>query len=104
MRKYLREAREQKGLTQLDMAEKIGVSYSFYRSMEHGTHSGNVKYWDRLEDFFGIPQRTLREDFPSLPRLRPKIERERCPTCGQTLKTKKDRIEKVSETDSIQSK
>ena len=65
-----------KGLTQKEFAEKLGISYHTYRSIEQAQFDGRVKTWDKIEDLLGINQRELRE----------KEEPPRCQTCGQTIK------------------
>ncbi len=61
MRKNLKEARAAAGLTQQQMADKLGVSLRHYKYMESGEIVGNVELWDTLEDIMGIHQRKLRE-------------------------------------------
>lgn len=61
MRKNLKEARQRAGMTQKDVAEYLGISEIGYRQIESGKRIGKIKIWDRLEDLFGISQRTLRE-------------------------------------------
>lgn len=61
MRKNLKEARQRAGLTQKEVAEKLGISERHYRFIEAGTRGGNFETWDALEDLFNISQRLLRE-------------------------------------------
>lgn len=61
MRKNLKEARVAVGMTQQQMADKLGVSLRHYKYMESGKIVGNVELWDTLEDITGIHQRKLRE-------------------------------------------
>lgn len=61
MRKILKEARVAVGLTQQQMADKLGVSLRHYKYMEAGKIVGSVELWDTLEDITGIHQRKLRE-------------------------------------------
>lgn len=61
MRKNLKEARQRAGLTQQQMADKLGISTRYYRFIENGRRNGDFELWDKLEDFFGIHQRLLRE-------------------------------------------
>lgn len=42
MRKWLREARESKGLTMKQMAEKLLISESYYCAIENGTRQRNM--------------------------------------------------------------
>lgn len=61
MRKILKEARQAAGLTQQQMADKLGISIRHYKYMESGKIVGSVELWDNLEDITGIHQRKLRE-------------------------------------------
>ena len=61
MRKNLKTARVAVGMTQQQMADKLGVSLRHYKYMESGKIVGNVELWDTLEDITGIHQRKLRE-------------------------------------------
>lgn len=62
MRKNLKNARKAAGLTQQAMAEKLGMSQIGYQNIENGLRVGKIETWDKLEDFFGINQRVLREN------------------------------------------
>ena len=62
MRQILKQAREQAGATQKEIANKLGVSEVYYRFIEAGSREGKGWLWDELEALFGIPQRQLRED------------------------------------------
>lgn len=61
MRKTLKEARQKAGMTQQQMAEKLGISLRHYKYIEAGKVVGNIQIWDELEDITGIHQRKLRE-------------------------------------------
>ena len=61
MRKNLKEARQKAGMTQREVAEKLGIQERYYRFLESGARDGNFKMWDTLEDLFGVHQRILRE-------------------------------------------
>lgn len=61
MRKNLKEARATAGLTQQQMADKLGVSLRQYQRIEAGSSNGSFENWDALEDILGIHQRKLRE-------------------------------------------
>lgn len=61
MRKILKEARAAAGLTQQQMADKLGVSLRQYQRIEAGSSNGSFENWDALEDILGIHQRKLRE-------------------------------------------
>lgn len=60
-RKILYDARKSRELTQLQVATYLGVSKQQYSRIELGQMVGSVRIWDKLEDFFNIPQRKLRE-------------------------------------------
>lgn len=61
MREQLKKARREAGMTQEQMAEKIGISTIYYQKLEQGSRSGGFEIWDTLEDITGIHQRILRE-------------------------------------------
>lgn len=61
MRKKLRQARIDKGLTQAEVADRLEISLRYYQNIEAGTRTGDFTLWDTLEDLFGIHQRELRE-------------------------------------------
>lgn len=61
MRENLRRARKDKGMTQKQVAEYLGISLMQYQRIENGQTIGKVGMWDALEDLFNIHQRTLRE-------------------------------------------
>lgn len=60
MRENLRQARKDKGITQQDMADKLGISLRYYQQIEAGDRTGDFVIWDTLEDITGIHQRILR--------------------------------------------
>mgnify|MGYP002568059505 CR=1 FL=1 len=62
MRAVLKQARIDKGMTQQEVAEHLGISLRHYQRMESGEIIGFVELWDDLEDLFSIHQRKLRED------------------------------------------
>lgn len=61
MRKVLKEARIATGMTQQEVADMVGIDYTYYQKIEDGKRTGNFYIWDMLEDIFGIHQRKLRE-------------------------------------------
>lgn len=62
MRNNLKNARKEKGMTQREVAEYLGIAESSYAKYESGERLGKIKHWDRLEDLFGIHQRILRSE------------------------------------------
>ncbi len=61
MRKNLKEARQKAGLTQQQMADKLGITLVYFQKIEAGNRTGDFTIWDALEDITGIHQRKLRE-------------------------------------------
>ena len=57
----LKQARKQAGMTQQQVADRLGISLRHYARMESGEIIGFVELWDELEDLFGIHQRVLRQ-------------------------------------------
>ena len=60
MRKNLKEARKNAGMTQQQMADELGISLRYYQNIETGDRTGDFTLWDMLEDITGIHQRMLR--------------------------------------------
>jgi transcriptional regulator with XRE-family HTH domain len=67
MRKNLKEARAAAGLTQQQMADKLGLTLGHYQKIEYNKLNGSFEVWDALEDMLGIHQRKLREISDSRP-------------------------------------
>lgn len=61
MRKNLRDARQNAGLTQQEMANRLEISLRYYQNIEKGDRTGDFWIWDTLEDITGVHQRKLRE-------------------------------------------
>ena len=61
MRKNLKEARMAAGLTQQQMADKLGISERYYKQLEAGQRTGDFTLWDMMEDLLDIHQRKLRD-------------------------------------------
>lgn len=49
MRKNLILARKSKGCTQLELADKLGISERQYRRLEAGTSKGSIEVWESLK-------------------------------------------------------
>ena len=62
MRENLRAARKEKGMTQQQVSDYLGVTVLAYKRIEYGQRIGKIETWDKLEDLFGIHQRKLREN------------------------------------------
>ena len=41
--------RREKGYTQIELANKVGITDKHYQSLEAGTSDGSVKVWQRLK-------------------------------------------------------
>lgn len=61
MRENLKKARQDAGMTQQQMADKLEISLRYYQQIEAGDRTGDFTLWDALEDITGIHQRKLRE-------------------------------------------
>lgn len=61
MRENLKRARKEKGLTQQEVADRLGIDIRYYKSLESGERLGSIQLWDKLEDLFRVHQRKLRE-------------------------------------------
>ena len=61
MRLKLINAREAKGMSALEVSEYLNITERMYHYIEAGDRNGNYEIWDKLEDFFGVHQRHLRE-------------------------------------------
>lgn len=60
-RENLIKARKEKGLTQQQVADVLGISLRYYQNIEKGDRDVSFPIWDYLEDLFQIHQRRLRE-------------------------------------------
>lgn len=61
MRQNLKQAWLSRGMTQQQMADKLGISLRYYQQLEAGDRTGDFTIWDMLEDITGTHQRILRE-------------------------------------------
>lgn len=64
MRERLKSARKAAGMTQQQLAVRIGIEPRYYKAIESGERLGSIAVWDALEDLFGINQRVLRAMHP----------------------------------------
>jgi len=62
MRENLRQARRDKGMTQQDIANELGITLRHYQKIEYANLRGPFEVWDALEDLLGVHQRILREN------------------------------------------
>lgn len=60
-RDNLKQARNDKGMTQQQVADYLDIGVRYYQSIEAGEKTGAFEIWDALEDLFGAHQRKLRE-------------------------------------------
>jgi len=60
MKPSLKLYRIEKGLTQRQVADLIGVSQGFYQCIELGARIGKVGLWEKLSAIFGVPIQELR--------------------------------------------
>ena len=61
LRPKLQAARVRAGLTQQDLADRLGLSLRHYQKIEYAELNGSFAVWDALEDLLGVHQRILRE-------------------------------------------
>lgn len=60
-REVLKKARQDAGVTQQRMADRLEIGLRHYQKIESGDTNGSFEVWDALEDMLGIHQRKLRE-------------------------------------------
>ena len=65
MRSNLKNARKKAGMTQQQVADKLGIVLTHYQKIEAGERTGNYALWDAMEDLFNVHQRVLRENHPA---------------------------------------
>lgn len=61
-RENLKKARQEAGMTQQQMADRLELSLRHYQKIEYGDLNGSFEVWDALEDLLGVHQRILREN------------------------------------------
>jgi putative transcriptional regulator len=56
MRGYLKRLREKCGMTQQDVADKLGISYQYYSLIENGERQKNmdITLAAKIADVFGV--------------------------------------------------
>ncbi len=63
-REVLKAARRGAGMTQQQVADRLGVSLRYYQNIEKGDRDGDFRIWDDLEELFATHQRELRQMRP----------------------------------------
>ena len=66
MRLTLQTARKEAGITQVDMAQFLGINTRHYQRIESGECAWKTKTWDAIEELFDFKysQRELRYNHP----------------------------------------
>lgn len=62
MRDRLIEAREEKGLTEQELAKYLGISVRKYCKIEESARVGNRAVWEKLENLFETPKSILKKN------------------------------------------
>ena len=60
-REVLKNARQEAGMTQQQVADRLNINLRYYQKIEAGESTGSFEIWDALEDMLKIHQRKLRE-------------------------------------------
>ena len=60
MRENLKKARQDAGLTQQQMADRLNIGLRHYKKIESGETLGSIAVWDMIEDLLSVNQRILR--------------------------------------------
>lgn len=60
-RENLKQARNDKGMTQQQVADHLNIGLRYYQHLEAGDRTGDFQIWDDLEELFGMHQRNLRK-------------------------------------------
>ncbi|WP_430508374.1 helix-turn-helix transcriptional regulator [Rossellomorea marisflavi] len=58
-RSYLKEKRKKMGLTQEQVAKKLGISITFYNQIENGTRNPKLKLALEIAEFFLLDVKML---------------------------------------------
>lgn len=61
MRTNLKVFRVKQGLTQQEMADRLGYTRASYQAIEKGKRNGQKAFWDELQRNFGIPSADMWE-------------------------------------------
>lgn len=54
MYKRIRELREEKGLTTIEVSTKLGIEQSYYSKLEFGKHQISVQNLIKIADFYNV--------------------------------------------------
>ena len=46
-------------MTQLDVAEKIGISLSLYNLIENGKRVGSIETWEKIQKLFSLSDKEM---------------------------------------------
>lgn len=57
--KSLKVLRVKKGLTQEQMAQRMGWSRQYYAKTENGHSRGTITFWSQLQAAFGVPDEEM---------------------------------------------
>lgn len=60
-RTNLKVFRIKQGLTQAEIAKKIGCNRTTYAEIENGKRSGRESFWQKLQEAFSIPDAEIWE-------------------------------------------
>ena len=60
MRENLKKARKAAGMTQQQVADRLGIALGHYQKIEYNKLNGSFEVWDALEDLLGVHQWILR--------------------------------------------
>lgn len=55
----LKVFRARRGLTQEQMASKMGWSRQYYAKAENGRSNGSITFWNRLQHAFNVPDEEM---------------------------------------------
>ncbi len=66
-RENLKSARKAAGMTQQQVADKLGLTLNHYQKIEYAILNGSFEVWDALEDLLRVHQRILRENADTRP-------------------------------------
>lgn len=62
----IKDLREEKGVSQEDVAKKIGISRQAVSLYEKGEREPNLETWEKLADYFGVPVGKIMGNLPKV--------------------------------------